>query len=379
MRSAWESILTSIGIRNAKIVSFTEAVDYFKNINGTSSPSTPTILIADIDLQVIQELGPQTTSSEVALDTLQRWFPLILRMPSVCIKDVRIRRAKQQEQPQQSWLQVPSGRVFGHQQPQQLQQQQQPETTPLEECPNPFESLKRYSLTKPFKNSALIELLRNITNVTSKRPLSSALTLSLPTPENNSMFLPTTTITTTKPSSYTAPGSQTHSIVNSPESSSSSDDFAHIRSLLVDDNPINRKVVSRMLSKINIVPEVAENGRQAFEAIKAAQSAQNPFQLVFMDVWMPEMNGLEAAAKIREELMSPTEPYIIAMTACVMPGDREKCLDAGMNGYISKPIRKEELDAAIHTFSQLLSGAGAHNAASTSVVSSNENIDCPST
>ncbi|KAI7854346.1 hypothetical protein BDC45DRAFT_585480 [Circinella umbellata] len=383
LRSAWEAILTSIGITSAKIVSFTEAIEYFKNNNDISSPPSPTILIVDVDLQVIQQLGPQTTSSEITLSTLQRWFPLILKIPTICIKDVRIRRAKQPEQPEQSWFQVPSGRGFGHQQPQQLQQQQ-PETTPLEECSNPFESLKHHSLTKPFKNSALIELLRNITNATTKTKSFSSVTIPLPTPENNSMFLSTsttiaTTTTTTAANTSTAPSLQTHSIVNSPESSSSSDEFAHIRSLLVDDNPINRKVVSRMLSKINIVPEVAENGRQAFEAIKTAQSTQNPFQLVFMDVWMPEMNGLEATTKIREELANRTEPYIIAMTACVMPGDREKCLDAGMNAYISKPIRKEELDAAIHTFSQLLSGAGAHNATSALIISADENNECSST
>lgn len=81
--------------------------------------------------------------------------------------------------------------------------------------------------------------------------------------------------------------------------------------------------------------------------------AQEPFDLVFMDIWMPEMNGLEAAEKIRREIAtSAVHPYIIALTACVMPGDREKSIQAGMNGYISKPIRKEELEASIHTFTQ---------------------------
>ncbi|KAI1313857.1 hypothetical protein EDD11_002458 [Mortierella claussenii] len=77
-----------------------------------------------------------------------------------------------------------------------------------------------------------------------------------------------------------------------------------------------------------------------------------PYDLIFLDIWMPKMNGLDASAYIREHLSGGTEdrPYIIAMTACVMPGDREKCIAAGMNDYISKPLRKEELEQCLRTF-----------------------------
>ncbi|KAF9571479.1 hypothetical protein EC968_000510 [Mortierella alpina] len=77
-----------------------------------------------------------------------------------------------------------------------------------------------------------------------------------------------------------------------------------------------------------------------------------PYDLIFLDVWMPKMNGLDASAYIRKNLSgdTPDRPYIIAMTACVMPGDREKCISAGMNDYISKPLRKEELEQVLRVF-----------------------------
>ncbi|KAI9245683.1 hypothetical protein BDA99DRAFT_543582 [Phascolomyces articulosus] len=384
LRSAWRAMLASMGITNAMIVTFKEAIDHFKNNNNdtttmsSSSWRTPSILIADVDLEVIEQLGPQKTSSEIALDALQRWFPLAAEIPTVCINDVRIRRSKQQQQKkeqQQQLLSAPSsgggGRLGFDGQP-QLEA-----ATPLEECPNPLEcSTQRYSISKPFKNSTFIELLRSITNAEN----------NITTPTDNITKCSITTISNTETkdvsllSSATIlkkslPENQTVSsaIIDSPAaestSSSSSDDLAHIHTLLVDDNPINRKVVSRMLSKMNIQPQVAENGREAYEAIEAAQAANTPFQLVFMDVWMPEMNGLEAVAKIRKELPNVTSiaPYIIAMTACVMPGDREKCFEAGMNSYISKPIRKEELDAAIHTFSQLQNDESTSHQSTTTI------------
>ncbi|KAI7898450.1 histidine kinase-like ATPase [Cokeromyces recurvatus] len=122
-----------------------------------------------------------------------------------------------------------------------------------------------------------------------------------------------------------------------------SDILSNKTTLLVDDNPINQKVLSRMLSKMGLKPQIAQNGREACELV-----SKSKVDLIFMDIWMPEMNGLEATKWIRD--MNKTDgnnPYIIAMTACVMAGDREKCIEAGMNGYVSKPVRKEELEAAL--------------------------------
>ncbi|KAI8092856.1 CheY-like superfamily [Halteromyces radiatus] len=133
-----------------------------------------------------------------------------------------------------------------------------------------------------------------------------------------------------------------------------SEKLTSVRALLVDDNPVNQKVLTRMLNRLGLTCDVAQNGREAVEKWITSEQQGIPLQLIFMDVFMPEMNGLEATTKIRSESSTTaTRPYIIAMTACVMAGDREKCIDAGMNGYVSKPVRKEELEAAIHTFTQV--------------------------
>ncbi|KAG0337157.1 hypothetical protein BG000_005757 [Podila horticola] len=136
--------------------------------------------------------------------------------------------------------------------------------------------------------------------------------------------------------------------------------------LLVDDNPVNQKVIARILGRMGIVPELANNGREAVDKVRAraeaarahAQSGggetdkskkNKQYDIIFMDIWMPIMSGLEATTEIRSNVLDVTEtdPFIIAMTACVMVGDREKCLASGMNEYISKPVRKEELCAIL--------------------------------
>ncbi|KAG0286901.1 hypothetical protein BGZ96_009082, partial [Linnemannia gamsii] len=80
-----------------------------------------------------------------------------------------------------------------------------------------------------------------------------------------------------------------------------------------------------------------------------------PYDLIFMDIWMPKVNGLDASSYIRKNLSgnTPNRPYTMAMTSCVMPGDREKCIASGMNDYISKPLRKEELDQCLWSFTTL--------------------------
>ncbi|HWQ55239.1 MAG TPA: two-component regulator propeller domain-containing protein [Bryobacteraceae bacterium] len=116
-----------------------------------------------------------------------------------------------------------------------------------------------------------------------------------------------------------------------------------LKVLLVEDNAINEKLASRLLEKQGHSVSVARNGREAIEAI-----ARESFDVVLMDVQMPEMDGLEAIAMLRDhENEAGGHLPVLAMTANAMKGDRERCLEAGMDGYIAKPIRPGELFAAI--------------------------------
>lgn len=115
--------------------------------------------------------------------------------------------------------------------------------------------------------------------------------------------------------------------------------------LLVEDNAVNQKVVLAILSKRGFHVEIAANGLEALSALQ-----KNVFDLVLMDVQMPYMDGIEATRKIREELGLRDLP-IIAMTAHAMTGDRERCIQAGMNDYASKPVNPTTL---VHTIMRYL-------------------------
>jgi signal transduction histidine kinase/ActR/RegA family two-component response regulator len=115
-----------------------------------------------------------------------------------------------------------------------------------------------------------------------------------------------------------------------------------LRILLVEDNVVNQKLATRLLSRMGYEADIAANGLEAIEAVE-----RQPYDLVLMDVQMPEMDGIEATRNIVGNTPLETRPWIVAMTANAMDGDRERCIEAGMNGYISKPIRVKELVAAI--------------------------------
>ena len=116
-----------------------------------------------------------------------------------------------------------------------------------------------------------------------------------------------------------------------------------LRVLLAEDNLVNQRLAVKLLEKRGHRVVVAGNGREALQALE-----KDAFDLVFMDVQMPEMDGLEATVAIREkERRTGLHQAIIALTAHAMKGDREKCLEAGMDGYLTKPIRPQELDQVL--------------------------------
>ena len=114
-----------------------------------------------------------------------------------------------------------------------------------------------------------------------------------------------------------------------------------LRILLAEDNQVNQKLALRILDQMGYRADVASNGIEAVESIE-----RQIYDVILMDVQMPEMDGLDATRNVRK-LKEVTQPHIIAMTANAMEGDREMCLAAGMNDYVSKPIRVNELVEAL--------------------------------
>ncbi len=115
-----------------------------------------------------------------------------------------------------------------------------------------------------------------------------------------------------------------------------------LRILLAEDNVINQKVTLRILERMGYRADVAANGIEVLQAVQ-----RQPYDVVLMDVQMPEMDGLEASRHICQQWPAEERPRIIAMTANALQGDREECLAAGMDDYLSKPVRIEELAEAL--------------------------------
>jgi CheY-like chemotaxis protein/HPt (histidine-containing phosphotransfer) domain-containing protein len=122
-----------------------------------------------------------------------------------------------------------------------------------------------------------------------------------------------------------------------------------LRVLVAEDNPVNRKLVTTLLKKRGHSVKAVENGRQAVAEVGSRTRA--PFDVVLMDLQMPEMGGLEATRLIRDqEIQGARRLPLIALTAHAMEGDRARCLEAGMDGYLSKPIDVDELIATVERY-----------------------------
>jgi CheY-like chemotaxis protein/HPt (histidine-containing phosphotransfer) domain-containing protein len=153
-----------------------------------------------------------------------------------------------------------------------------------------------------------------------------------------------------------------------------------LRILVAEDNAVNQKVALSLLARIGYRADVAANGQEAIDALQ-----RQPYDVVLMDGQMPEMDGVEATRLIRSELPAGQQPRIIAMTADALQGDRERYLAAGMDEYISKPIRLEDLvrvliqDIHRHNLPEgnffQAAGAASPNGAAAGGVTSEERIN----
>ncbi|HEX9082699.1 MAG TPA: response regulator, partial [Holophagaceae bacterium] len=139
-----------------------------------------------------------------------------------------------------------------------------------------------------------------------------------------------------------APAASTGPAPAGGEAAASAEGRGALRVLLAEDNLVNQKVAVTMLRKIGVEADVATNGLEALDALLGVS-----YDLVLMDCQMPEMDGFEASRRIRDRERGTRRIPIVAMTANAMVGDRERCLEAGMDDYIPKPVRMEDLRRAL--------------------------------
>lgn len=182
-------------------------------------------------------------------------------------------------------------------------------------------------LTLPIWPSKLYEVLMMVLSRQTPTPAATAETPQpaaiSPTPELAPTPLPETAVSPPRPPDPSLP----------------------LTILLVEDNIINQKVASRILQKLGHQPDLANNGQEALDKLR-----QKNYEIVLMDVQMPVMDGVTAAIAIREQWAEAKRPWIIAMTAHALEGDREHYLANGMDDYLSKPVRIEALVEILHRY-----------------------------
>ncbi|PGG95395.1 serine/threonine protein kinase [Helicocarpus griseus UAMH5409] len=124
-----------------------------------------------------------------------------------------------------------------------------------------------------------------------------------------------------------------------------------IRVCIAEDNPINQKIAVTFVRNLGLQCEAFSDGQQAADALRRASAEGNPYHLVLMDVQMPVLDGYNATRKIRQDPdPNVNDVLVIAMTASAIEGDREKCIDAGMNNYLAKPVRSDVLKAMLNRY-----------------------------
>lgn len=121
--------------------------------------------------------------------------------------------------------------------------------------------------------------------------------------------------------------------------------FPGLRVLVVEDYFINREVTKELLELMQCEVDVVEDGNQAIE-----MGLTNTYDLIMMDLQLPNLDGYEAAKQMRAQMTATPPPIIVALTANAMEGDREKCLQSGMNDYISKPMEAERLEEILRKY-----------------------------
>jgi CheY-like chemotaxis protein len=140
------------------------------------------------------------------------------------------------------------------------------------------------------------------------------------------------------------------SVVDLPRSSTVASALrdVHLRILVAEDNPVNQKVALYQLQKLGFLAEVVDNGQLALEALR-----RKTYDVVLMDCQMPELDGYAATRELRAAEADKRHTWIVAMTANSLEGDREKCIAAGMDDYVSKPVKPDDLQAALSRFAGL--------------------------
>jgi CheY-like chemotaxis protein len=135
-----------------------------------------------------------------------------------------------------------------------------------------------------------------------------------------------------------------------------------MRLLLADDNVVNQKVAVRLFEQMGYQIDVAGDGLEAIQAVR-----QKSYDMIFMDVQMPELDGLQATQRIRQSEKEQDQPgcVIIAMTASAMLGDRERCLAAGMDDYLAKPVRPEAVQSALERWGPVAQRKGQRSTTTT--------------